>query len=1040
MRAGQAGPPASANARPKGPRAILEQAQAFHNTPRPGEQYGPVPAGYANTFNKIEIARTPKPAQEQNTSNAVLGQLPRTERREPLAALAGRAINQLNPERTSPKRKADELPDSPEAAPKRTKVQAADMAESSGIEQSSAQRSTRKTISFDEVYNGGNAKYKHMIVEHPPNSGDYFILKCDEHGVHFNTNPLAGAAKHVHSAQHGNLSKERAQAVELLGHLVFDCDSELARKNNDWVTESFKAGYVAMNQNNWSKAERLSLGLSAEPAKGPKAPVQHPAGKGSSRDAPSSSASTPYKRFTGITNPIPGNLYLGYWTEENRNYPIIVLPWGALQNAGMAGSLSDTGLLARAPKCYTIDPATGEISGWAKGYEDGGKRVKEREFPIKYFDVAGSVGWMKAAELSQFDFDPPNKADIPGFQSAVEQYARLQGFPSFEYMRVRSSQIAAQNALTAIGSTPTKMQTQHSTLPSNSPVNDREMVDAGAVLADDSDQESVSKSDSDVDVSMANTESRRTSFSNDTSGDHRDMTVHKPSPLAHTAAATGDAEKLTTAPTDAPLAVSHDSSSRGSSQQLAHMTTAQLIASKALQAQSPEREGSSRLNGAGSAEVGQGRYPNQNYEPPSQQGSVGSTDQGHRRVEKIYAHSNPNRASKSPGLQAAALPENPAANSLPPVPSPAGLSGTHQSQPGLKLPPLSPPNQGGFSTQPPQAGPVLAPMQRQPSPATESPGLRTPAPSASHSPPTALPLPPPTHVLKSQGPLVVQASQMAQPTSGEQSRSGPNTPVPTPSPANGAAPSNTVAPLAQAMSQFDRWRVVRATDASESPAGPPASAEQQRRQAAPAPLSLARLSIDSPREGQQVFSPLGTPSHSLNNSRANSPGQAKQSPGIRSPGMTIKARESPAPISSSQGEVFAVSFYPSATVSSLELEQHPGIFRLSVEDSVAKTAPDSQIQITVDPRQIKEMVVEPTGGGGSTAVKLVMPNDRTRTLMFETFDAGRGSELGKIHARRFCRWARNLNRAIIYQNHGFESAHRVRETQPSESSNAIIVE
>ncbi|KAK0707682.1 hypothetical protein B0H67DRAFT_320615 [Lasiosphaeris hirsuta] len=1041
-RTGQAGPLPSNVAAPNASRPMAEHPQAFNNTLRSSEQqYGSVSSHYANTFNKIEIPRTPKPAKEPRMSGVALEPPPPTqsqpERREPLATLAGRAINQLNPERTSPKRKADELPGLAEAAPKRAKVYATDGTESSGAAEPSEERPARKTISFDEVYNGGHAKYRHMIVEHPPHSGDWFILKCDEHGVHFNTNPLAGAAKHLHSAQHGNLSKERAQAVELLGHLVFDCDRDLAEKNNEWVKKSFENGYVPMNQNNWSKAERLSLGLSAEPAKGPKVAAQHPAGKGPSRHASSGSAATPHNRLSGITDPIPGSLYLGWWTEENRNYPVIVLPWGSLQAAGMNGSLYDTGLLGHVPKCYTIDPATGEISGWARGYESGGKKVKEREFPIKYFDVSGSVGWMKAAELSPFDFNPPNKSEIPGFQSAVEQYARLRGFPNFEYMRTHSNQIAAQNTPAPVSSTPATVQTQYPTVPSNGPVNDREMVDAGAVLADDSDQESVSKavSDSDVDISMTNTESRRTSFSNDTYENHRDTIGPKrPSPLAHMPAATGDAEKLTTP------AVHHESSSRDTSQHLAHMATARLIASTALQTQSSEQDISPLLNGTGNAEVRQAKHPNQSYEPPSRQGSESSTDQGHRRVEKIYAHSNPNRASKSPGLQAAALPENSAANSLPSVPSPATLSGIHQGQPGLKLPPLSPLNQSGFSTQLPQAGPVLAPIQQQPLSATGSPGLRTPAPSASHSP-LALPLPPPTHVLKSQGPLVIQASQIVQPTNAEQSRSGPSTPVPTLSTTNGAAPLSTMAPFAQATSQLDRWRVVRATDESQSPTVPPASTEQPRRQAAPTPLSLARLSIDSPREGNQPFSPVGTPSHSLANSRANSPGRVAQSPGFQSPGMTIKARESPAPFLGSQGEVFAVSFYPGATLSPSELEQHPGIFRLTVEGPVAKTAPDSQIQFAVDPRQVKEMVVEPTGGGGTTAVKLVMPDGRTRTFMFEKFDAGRGSELGKIHARRFCRWARGVNRAIIYQNNGsFDSAHRVRETQPSESSNAITVE
>ncbi|KAK3933957.1 hypothetical protein QBC46DRAFT_274770, partial [Diplogelasinospora grovesii] len=66
----------------------------------------------------------------------------------------------------------------------------------------------QRTISFDEVYQNGNAQYKHMIIEHPLRSGDFYILKCDEHSVHFNENPLAGVANHLYSSQHEDMSKK----------------------------------------------------------------------------------------------------------------------------------------------------------------------------------------------------------------------------------------------------------------------------------------------------------------------------------------------------------------------------------------------------------------------------------------------------------------------------------------------------------------------------------------------------------------------------------------------------------------------------------------------------------------------------------------------------------------------------------------------------------------------------------------------------------------------------------------------------------------
>lgn len=132
-----------------------------------------------------------------------------------------------------------------ESNPKRPRVEDEASTETA-LDKSPGHRRQRsqRTISFNEVYQGGKPLYKHIIVEYPAQSGEYYILRCDQHGVHFNLNPLAGAAKHLHSAQHGHMSKERAQAVDLLGYRVIDCTNELLEKNNDMVKKAFtEEGY-----------------------------------------------------------------------------------------------------------------------------------------------------------------------------------------------------------------------------------------------------------------------------------------------------------------------------------------------------------------------------------------------------------------------------------------------------------------------------------------------------------------------------------------------------------------------------------------------------------------------------------------------------------------------------------------------------------------------------------------------------------------------------------------------------------------------------
>ncbi|KAK4209737.1 hypothetical protein QBC37DRAFT_247963, partial [Rhypophila decipiens] len=221
----------------------------------------------------------------------------------------------------------------------------------------------QKSISFDHVYQNGQPQYKHIIVEYPTNSCKYYILKCEEHGVHFNLNPLVGAAKHLHSTQHGNLSKERAQAVELLGYNIFDCDENKMQQNNQMVSDAFQNGYKPFNLNRLTKAERKNLNLpgDASPtATPPKAtPTPNLAHRGSTREASQ-------KLFVGITHPVPGELYLGYWPNEKRNYAVAMLPFGDLRVAGVQGTLEGTGLLdpSRVPKCYVYDRAR-NVWDWA---------------------------------------------------------------------------------------------------------------------------------------------------------------------------------------------------------------------------------------------------------------------------------------------------------------------------------------------------------------------------------------------------------------------------------------------------------------------------------------------------------------------------------------------------------------------------------------------------------------------------------------------------------------------------------------------------
>lgn len=284
------------------------------------------------------------------------------------------------------KAKSEENDQSLAATPNRVKrpklEKKADGADSPAIAQSSPAvglRTPNRTVSFEEVYGapGKPVQHKHIIVQFPLATGEFYILRCDEHGVHFGEHPLRGAAKHLASAQHGFMSKAHATAIETLGHRVLGCTKELADMNNHDVLRAFKNGYKAFNANNLSQTKRAELGYP---------PL----------DPLNSQKVAMHRKQTGrITDPVPCRFYVGGGGELK--CPVLILPWADTSPAGLIGTLADTGLLSEPvegenpmgvptlPKCYVYHKVDGRITGirgWAKGYEKGGPLEAKREFPV----------------------------------------------------------------------------------------------------------------------------------------------------------------------------------------------------------------------------------------------------------------------------------------------------------------------------------------------------------------------------------------------------------------------------------------------------------------------------------------------------------------------------------------------------------------------------------------------------------------------------------------------------------------------------------
>ncbi|KAI7785683.1 hypothetical protein LA080_006249 [Diaporthe eres] len=258
---------------------------------------------------------------------------------------------------------------------------------------------TRKKISvmwFDEIYQQGHAETKHMIVEHPKGTDLWYIIRCQECPRNFKNNPLLTAGSHLHSSLHGFQPRDAKHIVENFGISVLDCNAELAEKNNAVARRAFRR----------------------REEEGPRPP-----------DDTAASGSRHGRRGGGdIVSPTPGQVYLCYWNKAKKSWPVLSLPTANLEAVGVPHTLKGLGLLEKLPPCYRCNTTTNTLE-WEEGFEDGGAKVAQREFPVMFFDdglefpAKSDVAWLAAKDLDVFDVESAAASDVPHIRS-VRAYLR----------------------------------------------------------------------------------------------------------------------------------------------------------------------------------------------------------------------------------------------------------------------------------------------------------------------------------------------------------------------------------------------------------------------------------------------------------------------------------------------------------------------------------------------------------------------------------------------------------------------------------------
>jgi len=314
------------------------------------------------------------------------------------------------------------------------------------------QRKQPRSVDFEHLFQGGHAEYKHKIVEE---DGQWFILRCDEHDLHFGDRPVVAAVCHLRSNAHGGLPQDASSALRTLGIRVLRCDAAKAAENNRVFSAAVSGGYQIRKGKPAEDAERL-LPPELRTGYGPSGPPH-----GDPSPAPPVRQET--RPFEGITDPVPGELYLGYWSGTSAGwYAVVVLPHDDLKSVGISGSLSDTQLITgHIPACYRYDKKTRIIAGWAKGYQDGGPSVLKRKFPVMYFDdqtipaegtlpaSSGSLAWLLAKHLQPFSKQGPRGETVRGYDVARSFSERRKSAGSIEPLH-RDASASAGNTTGAL--------------------------------------------------------------------------------------------------------------------------------------------------------------------------------------------------------------------------------------------------------------------------------------------------------------------------------------------------------------------------------------------------------------------------------------------------------------------------------------------------------------------------------------------------------------------------------------------------------------
>ncbi|CVL00463.1 uncharacterized protein FPRN_08488 [Fusarium proliferatum] len=235
----------------------------------------------------------------------------------------------------------------------------------------SSETVTERTITFDEVYQGGKGRWKYRITKI---HGLYYIFGCEKHEKHFGKeNPLQSAMSHLKGKGHSCKRPNATQALRSLGIQVLPCTDRDLELNNK-AADRYLAEQEEKNKRRKASVKDLSQA------------------------------------------PQTGEIYMAWFGDDDKGYwlhAFLVIPFFPRPGDGMdVQSVTGSNLNDDIPACYRFDETTDEYN-WTEDYKEYGKYANNRVYPIMCLvgQIPHKVDWLPVCHFRKLNLEDEDLED-----------------------------------------------------------------------------------------------------------------------------------------------------------------------------------------------------------------------------------------------------------------------------------------------------------------------------------------------------------------------------------------------------------------------------------------------------------------------------------------------------------------------------------------------------------------------------------------------------------------------------------------------------